>query len=100
MSEKLICWNCGAALDGVPLPLSRHEHCPRCAEALHCCRLCRFYDPGVSQQCSEDRAEVPVDKESANFCEWFSPNRHASAAAGEDRRAAARAKLDALFGDD
>ena len=34
MGDKLICWNCGAALDGVPVPVSRHEHCPRCSEAL------------------------------------------------------------------
>jgi hypothetical protein len=100
MSEKLICWNCGAALEGVPLPLSRHEHCPRCAEALHCCRLCRFYDPGIGQQCAEDRAEPPANKEGANFCEWFMPNPAVSSGAAKDRQATARAKLDALFGDD
>jgi hypothetical protein len=100
MTEQLMCWNCGAVLDEVPMPLSRHEHCPRCFEALHCCRLCRFYDPGISQQCSEDRAEPPANKEGANFCDWFAPRHGGSGDAGEDRQAAARAKLDALFGDD
>lgn len=100
MTLSLICWNCGAALKDVPVPLSRHEHCPKCFEPLHCCRLCRAYDPGVNQQCSEDRAEPPSSKESANFCEWFSPNPEAGGDSAEDRHAQARAKLDALFGDD
>ncbi len=98
MAEPLVCWNCGVALEGVPLPISRHEHCAKCFEALHCCRLCRFFDEGLSSGCAEDRAEPPTSKEGANFCEWFTPGAVAGGGDGQDRQADARAKLDALFG--
>jgi hypothetical protein len=98
MSASLVCWNCGAALDGVPQPISRHEHCQKCSEALHCCRLCRHFDAASSTRCTEDRAEPPTNKESANFCEWFAPRGGAHEGPSGGRQADARAKLDALFG--
>lgn len=98
MSEPLSCWNCAADLGDLPRPLSRHEHCERCGEPVHCCRMCRHYDPGVADQCREDRADVPANKETANFCEYFSPREGAGQSAGDDAAARARARLDDLFG--
>jgi hypothetical protein len=98
MNQPLQCWNCGAPLADVPQPMSRHEHCPQCFEALHCCRLCRHYDMTATGQCNEDRAEPPGNKESANFCEWFSAREGAGPAAGDDKQADARRKLEDLFG--
>jgi len=97
MNVQLDCWNCGAPLAGVPLPLSRHEYCAGCAEPLHCCRQCVNYEPGASGQCRESRAEPPTNKQTANFCDWFAPG----AAAGRLGRTPAdeaRARLEALFG--
>lgn len=103
--EVLSCWNCGERLDDVPLPVSRHEYCTQCAEAVHCCRMCIHYDRDVADQCREDRAEPPTDKETANFCDYFSPRfsagggtAGAESGAGRSRQEEARAKLDALFG--
>jgi hypothetical protein len=93
----LACWNCGAAQAGVPMPPSRHDYCAACGEALHCCRQCGHFDPRAPGQCREPRAEPPTDRESANFCEWFSP----VSGSGKAARSAAdeaRAKLEALFG--
>jgi len=99
MSTAMICWNCAAVLDQVLLPVSRHEYCPACSEAVHCCRLCVHYAPSRAESCAEDRAEPPTNKETANFCDFFSPMRGASRATQEDEaQAKARAKLDALFG--
>lgn len=98
MSETLICWNCGEALEQVLLPVSRHEYCPKCAEAVHCCRMCVHYSVDAADQCREDRAEPPADKTTANFCDYFSPRLGSGAAASGDRQDAARARLDALFG--
>ena len=94
------CWNCGTSLDGVLLPLSRHEYCRACSEALHACRQCALYDPRATGQCRESRAEPPTDRTAANFCDWFEFSGAAGAAAGSGRSAAdeARAKLEALFG--
>ena len=98
MTDALICWNCGVTLDQVLLPVSRHEYCPACAEAVHACRMCIHYSRDAVDQCREDRAEPPTVKESANFCDWFTPRRGAASDPERSRQDTARARLDALFG--
>jgi hypothetical protein len=93
----LQCWNCGQSLADLPKPISRHEHCPKCFEAVHCCRLCRHYRSDASITCLEDRADPPVNKENANFCDWFRPDPGAYSGERQDRSASARSKLDSLF---
>lgn len=95
--SDLNCWNCGASLAEIPRPISRHANCLQCHAELHACRLCRHFEPRRPTQCTEDRAEPPTRKDIANFCEWFEPT---AVADGRvlDRNAAAKAKLDALFG--
>jgi hypothetical protein len=97
--RELRCWNCGHSLAEVPRPISRHAQCDECFEALHCCRLCRHYRPEVTGQCDEERADPPVVKENANFCDWFRPASGAYADVRGSRRAAAENRLSALFGD-
>jgi hypothetical protein len=98
MSE-LSCWNCGETLDDLPRPISRHANCPKCFTEVHCCRMCRHFDVTIRPgQCAEERAEPPLNKEVANFCEWFEPRSGAFSAQRPAREDAARAKLDALFG--
>lgn len=80
------------------MPISRHANCPDCFTELRCCRLCVDFDPGVAEQCREDRADPPSNKEGANFCEFFRPRGGAFAEKGAARGDAARARLDALFG--
>ena len=99
-TPDLRCWNCGTSLAEVPRPISRHEHCPSCFEALHCCRLCRHYQSDASITCDEERADPPVHKENANFCDYFRPRSGAYVADRGEQSEAARAKLDALFGAD
>ncbi len=65
------CFKCGGEVPGDQRVL-REDECPRCGQDLHCCRGCRFYDPGVSNQCSEPQADWVADKERANFCDFFS----------------------------
>jgi hypothetical protein len=65
------CFKCGGEIPGDQRIL-REEECPRCEQDLHCCRQCRFYDPGLSTQCSEPQVEPVLDKERGNFCDFFS----------------------------
>ena len=95
---ELTCWNCGELLADVPLPISRHENCPQCFTELHCCRLCRYYDPSIPDQCEEDRADPPVNKEVGNFCEWFQPHAGAFQATRSQKKDISVTKLDSLFG--
>jgi ribosomal protein L40E len=99
VAQSLVCWKCGASLDGLPLPLGRREECPQCHADLHVCRLCEFHDPSVSRGCREPVADEVGDKERANFCGYFtalpSAHRPADSSAADE----ARAKLSDLFGD-
>ncbi|MBX5483840.1 MAG: hypothetical protein IRZ16_18620 [Myxococcaceae bacterium] len=65
------CGKCGRRLDIVGNQVGRRDTCPGCDAELHACIHCRHFDPGVAKQCKEPFAEVPMDKESANFCELF-----------------------------
>ena len=96
----VVCWNCGCSLEEIPRPISRHANCPECFEDLHCCRLCTHFAPRLTGQCDDDRADPPVQKESANFCEFFRPLSGAYEDVRGSRRDVARQQLDALFGGD
>lgn len=65
------CGKCGARLEVVGNQVGRGETCPECEAELHACIHCRHYDETVAKECKEPFAEVPEDKESANFCELF-----------------------------
>ena len=91
------CWQCGAPLEGLPLPLGRSAECPQCRAGLRVCRLCTFFDPRASKQCREPQAELVQDKERANFCDYFRP-RAGEGPPGSGTAERARSGLDALFG--
>lgn len=65
------CGRCGARIDAVAGHVGRRDTCPSCDAELHACIHCRHYDEFVAKQCKEPFAEVPDDKENANFCELF-----------------------------
>lgn len=99
MAEELQCWNCGASLSDQPLPLGRLAECTACRAELHVCRQCRHYDPGVAEQCREERADPPLEKTRANFCDYLEPEPRAWRPPRPDPAAErARAELEALFG--
>lgn len=98
MAAALVCWKCGGSLASLPLPLSRMAECPACKAELHVCRLCQFYDPRTTRQCSEIRAEEVIVKDRANYCDWFKPRPNAYDARARAKAGSAKAKLDALFG--
>lgn len=95
----LACWQCGAPLAHLSLPLGRRDECSACRAELHVCRLCRFHDPAVAKACREPVAEEVRDKTRANFCDYFSPT--AGAHRGKTSEAeSALAALESLFGGD
>lgn len=65
------CGKCGAKLDVLFNQVGRSDVCPSCGAELRACIHCRHYDETVAKECKEPFAEVPLDKESANFCELF-----------------------------
>lgn len=95
MADRLTCWKCGMLLELTSA--ARRDECPECAAELHVCRMCRFYDPRVSQACLEPVAEPVLDKERANFCGYFEPTPNPYRF-GDDEAARSRQELEALFG--
>ena len=65
------CWHCATALAAADY--ERANRCPGCSRATHACRNCRFYQPGLANDCREPVADFVNDKERANFCDYFEP---------------------------
>lgn len=96
---ELRCYRCGASLDALSLPLSRLDECLSCSVYVHCCRMCRFFDPAVAEQCTEDDAEEVLEKARANFCDYFKPGSDVFDPAMTAAEGRAKSQLDTLFGD-
>jgi hypothetical protein len=99
MAHNIRCYRCGESLAALSLPLSRQDECPACRNYLHVCRMCEYFDPRVPRQCREDGADEVRDKDKLNFCDWFKASESAFDAGRKQDEDAARAALDALFGD-
>ena len=65
-----ICFSCKRELEVDPRP-GRGETCPFCGADLKVCLNCRFYDEGSYNSCREPQAERVLDKDRANYCEYF-----------------------------
>jgi hypothetical protein len=95
-------WRCVVCATELPLParVGRRDLCPGCGAELRSCRQCGFYDPRAYNACREPQAERVLDKERANFCEYFQPRASGAvvaSAAPAGGAADARARLEALF---
>jgi len=66
-----VCYHCKQSFDGAGT-IGRTDTCPVCDADLHCCLNCRHYAPGAYNECRESQAERVLDKERANFCDFFS----------------------------
>ena len=88
------CFHCGRPIE-VKERVGFRDSCPACDRPAHACHNCDFYDPAYDNQCRENQAERVVDKDRANFCEYFAPRRVNPKQAATSTNP--RAKLDALF---
>ena len=89
------CHRCGAVL--APNRPSRRDACAACGADVRACLNCGFHAPGPHGDCREPAAELVVDKERANFCEFFAFGPGNAPLRGGEEGAGARAALDALF---
>lgn len=96
MDCVVTCFSCGTktAFAGT---VSREATCETCRAYLHCCRNCRFYDTAAYNECREPMAERVVDKEAANFCDYFVPVADSEPARIAGAGTGAKEALDKLF---
>lgn len=71
-SNEVNCHVCQKTLDLEPgQKIGLKEECPFCYASLHCCKMCKFYDITAYNECRETSADRIVEKEKANFCDYF-----------------------------
>jgi hypothetical protein len=80
MPRRVCCHACSADLE-FDDPIGRSARCPRCASEVRCCLNCRFHDISSYNDCAEPSAERVLEKDRANFCDYFSPGGGGVAAA-------------------
>ena len=72
MSDKLTCHSCHKELTLEPaIKVAKSEECPYCYASVRCCKMCNFYDLKSYNECREPSADRIVEKEKANFCDFF-----------------------------
>ncbi len=54
-----------------PDPVGRKAECPYCRAELRCCLNCVHHEPAAYNQCRELQADRVMEKDRANFCEYF-----------------------------
>jgi len=73
-ADSFLCFSCGADLkEHLGRPIGRSACCDSCLADIRCCRNCKEYNESLYNSCRETEAERIVDKEKANFCDWFKP---------------------------
>ncbi|MBQ9495554.1 MAG: hypothetical protein IJR50_07960 [Treponema sp.] len=92
------CWRCGKPADARE-KIFRTTTCALCGADLHCCKGCAFYLPGAHYDCGETVEELVRDKERANFCDSFSPQKKSASGGNDAAREKAKAAFNNLFGD-
>ncbi|MDD3732261.1 MAG: hypothetical protein PHU88_07810 [candidate division Zixibacteria bacterium] len=101
-TDGLMCWNCGEPT-GIMGKVSRADACEKCLADLRCCRGCRHFDPTRRFQCKEPVETNIVNKEKANFCEFFQMRnvmkRPGGISTQSDTKEARKKKFDDLFKD-
>lgn len=88
------CYFCGREIE-IRDRVGFRDDCPGCERPAHVCRNCDFFDPAFNNSCREPMAERVVEKERANFCEYFTAA--TARARADDQKPSARARLDELF---
>jgi hypothetical protein len=90
------CVFCGEDLH-IKGKVSRRDTCPRCQRDIRCCKQCKFYDINAYNECREVSAERIIDKERANFCDYFMLRGSIGNSGSHNRTKDAREALEALF---
>lgn len=92
------CANCGASYE---IPVYRNTLCSFCGKELKTCRNCMYFMPGFANDCREPVSEPVLDKDRANFCDWFKPALAAdSNEKDEGRKDRLRQAFNRLFNDE
>ncbi len=66
------CWTCESDLPETSFrKIGFREVCEKCDSYLHCCVNCKFYQPGLPNDCKVPGTDQVRDRESFNYCDEF-----------------------------
>ena len=65
------------------MSVPRAACCERCGADLRCCLNCRFHESSAYNECLEPSAERVLEKDRANFCDYFSGGKRPAASGGQ-----------------
>jgi hypothetical protein len=71
----------------------RGDACASCGRDTRVCRGCLHYDPDLHNFCRENQAELVVDKEKSNFCDYFKPSQKGGSDCGSSEKLKLAAEL-------
>jgi hypothetical protein len=93
-ASKVSCHHCKneIALTGL---VGRRDECPKCRSDVHVCLNCHHYDSKSYNECREPQAERVLEKQRANYCDYFAPQ--AGALRADDAKDKMKAAAEALF---
>ncbi len=69
---EIQCFDCKKKLS-LSDKIGFREDCEYCGHDLHSCVQCQHYNPKVYNECTEPMADRFLDKQKANYCEFFTP---------------------------
>ena len=92
------CHACGFQFDD-GMKVFRSSECPSCGRDIKVCLNCKFYSPGSNMDCREDISEAVIDKDKANFCDYFKLGDGTSGGTVQKKADKARSEFDSLFND-
>ncbi len=94
-----MCYKCSNVLD-IASPISRTAVCSYCGADVRCCKNCVHFSLGSHYDCKEHVDELIVDKERANFCDWFLLNKSSAQEQAFNKKIDdAKNQFNSLFGD-
>lgn len=90
---------CFFCREDVPIygKVERQDTCPHCNRDLRCCKQCKFYDQNAYNECREVSAERIIEKERANFCDYFEVRGSKEEGGSLNKAKQARMALEDLF---
>lgn len=96
------CYACGYQFPD-EMNVYRSTECPSCKRDVKVCLNCKFYSRGSNMDCREHISEPVIDKDKANFCDYFKLGGSSSGGGSSnkvDKADKARSEFNSLFGND
>ena len=93
---QIKCSNCGN-IEDYNDNVGFRDECSKCKSSLHICKNCAFYDRSSYNECKETQADRVLDKEKANYCDYFKASSNIQNPSNEQSKEDIYNKLNSLF---